>query len=313
MPTKLTDIPYIGEKTEKDLRRTIRDRRSGKTGEVTASEAASAWGSGVLKVKLDKRQRMELGKEHSNSKLRYLTDEEKRELGGNQQRGRTEPGDTIQRGDFRLDRAKFKKAREMHSERSARAKDVDEQRRARVTTDFEKWSDAKGRFDYPGVDTPQRRKPRRQSKDRPYVDPEKLLRDFEDEETNTNGGSNGGNGQSRGERLQQIRQERGNVVANVEHWKGKVKMWEEEEMHGREFDEVTGIAGDVVVELGEQFENDEGGVDAVVTGLADYDVPIERVEEDRNRIRIGATDEPRPIALSERDKEGIGIFTGQRG
>lgn len=47
------------------------------------------------------------------------------------------------------------RARERHSERSSRARSVDEAKRAQnVTTDFERWSRAPGRFDYPGIDTP---------------------------------------------------------------------------------------------------------------------------------------------------------------
>lgn len=44
--------------------------------------------------------------------------------------------------------------RQVHQERSERARDVDEQRRAEITTNEEKWLQHPDRYDYPGVDTP---------------------------------------------------------------------------------------------------------------------------------------------------------------
>lgn len=46
------------------------------------------------------------------------------------------------------------RATEFHRERSARARTVDEQRRATVTTNFEQWASDPRRWDFPGVDDP---------------------------------------------------------------------------------------------------------------------------------------------------------------
>lgn len=46
-----------------------------------------------------------------------------------------------------------KSLEKIHSERSARAQDVDEQQNAPITYDEEKWLENKNRLDYPGVDT----------------------------------------------------------------------------------------------------------------------------------------------------------------
>lgn len=43
---------------------------------------------------------------------------------------------------------------EVHSERSRRSREMDERRRATLTTDPDEWESEPGRFDFPGVDTP---------------------------------------------------------------------------------------------------------------------------------------------------------------
>lgn len=47
-------------------------------------------------------------------------------------------------------------ARRVHNARSPNAKRVDNNRKATVTGDFDKWVNAPGEYDYPGVDTPER-------------------------------------------------------------------------------------------------------------------------------------------------------------
>jgi len=175
---EITDVPYIGETTAFQLRKAVPRNKCGT--KLTAGKA-SRLPNDVLQVKLDKRQRKELAKAVGEPETKFLTREEKSEIASQQQSGRTDPGETIRRGDFKVNRETYKEGREMHNERSAEAQRVDEQRRARVTTDFSQWANNMDSFDYPGIDTPNRRKPRRKDKDRGFVDSNALLRPFEDE------------------------------------------------------------------------------------------------------------------------------------
>jgi hypothetical protein len=178
MAEDVTAVPYIGEKTARELRKGLSRNNRGKT--LTPRRAANL-NTNFLQTKLGKRQRKELAKYVGDPETRLLTRQEKSEMAAQQQSGPSETGDTITRGDFRVDRQLYSEGREMHNERSARAQDVDEQRRARVTTDFSKWANNMDEFDYPGIDTPSKTKPRRQDKDRGFVDNNSLLRPFEDE------------------------------------------------------------------------------------------------------------------------------------
>jgi hypothetical protein len=175
MAEKLTDVPYIGEKSERELRRAIKsDRPTGNFGsEVSVTEATKRQYRQVVQAKLNKRQRQELGKVSGAGELALLTREEKTDISRQQQSGTTEKSERKGVGDFMVNRSQQKEAFEQHQERSPRAKDVDEQRRATVTTDFETWSDNPDRFDYPGIDTP-KRKPREQDQDKPFVSPNDL-------------------------------------------------------------------------------------------------------------------------------------------
>jgi len=109
-----------------------------------------------------------------------------------------------------------------------------------------------------------------------------------------------------GEQLMQTREERGNIAANATYWQREVEQFEEQDM-SPEFEEITPIAGQVVVELGDFFEGDEGGVDAVVTGLAERGAPVTGVEG-TDRVRIDVSDQPRPIPYREREKSNTGRF-----
>jgi hypothetical protein len=48
----------------------------------------------------------------------------------------------------------YARARKHHQERSARARDVDNQRKAEVTGEYEEWREDPSRHDFPGIDTP---------------------------------------------------------------------------------------------------------------------------------------------------------------
>jgi hypothetical protein len=48
----------------------------------------------------------------------------------------------------------YARARKYHMQRSERARDVDNQRKAEVTSDYEEWRSDPSRHDYPGIDTP---------------------------------------------------------------------------------------------------------------------------------------------------------------
>jgi len=178
MAEDVTAVPYIGEETKFKLRRGMSRNMKGK--KLTPRRAANM-NKNVLQVKLDRRQRKELAKYVGDPENSLLTRQERQEMAASTQSGTTDPGDTIRRGDFRVDRELYKEGQEMHQGRSERAQDVDEQRRARVTTDFSQWANNMGAFDYPGIDTPSRRNPRREEKDRGFVDNNSLLRPFEDE------------------------------------------------------------------------------------------------------------------------------------
>lgn len=169
----LTNVPFIGEKSERDLRRIIRDKYSGKTGELTVGEATRA-GKSVLQAKLDKRQREKLGEYTNNGPLKFLTRDEKtqrsrkkRKQQRDQDRGKDKGGRTGI-GDFVVERSDRRQAYEEHQERSEAAREVDNRRRATVTTDFETWQSAPDQYDFPGIDTP-KRKTRISERDVPFV------------------------------------------------------------------------------------------------------------------------------------------------
>lgn len=57
-------------------------------------------------------------------------------------------------GEFEVDRRDKRRAEKAHQERSVEAREVDNRRRAPVTTDFDRWEDNPDGLDFPGVDTP---------------------------------------------------------------------------------------------------------------------------------------------------------------
>jgi hypothetical protein len=65
-------------------------------------------------------------------------------------------GARTRQGDFWVEFSEMDKARARNDarSRSEQAVQVDERRRAPVTTDYDKWKDNPGRWDFPGVDTP---------------------------------------------------------------------------------------------------------------------------------------------------------------
>jgi len=77
--------------------------------------------------------------------------------------------DTVSAGDFDVGQSAFEKAKSAHESRPEINQRRDEQRRARVTTDFDTWNSDKNSFDYPGVDTPTDR-PEVQEKDKSFID-----------------------------------------------------------------------------------------------------------------------------------------------
>jgi len=176
----VTNVPYIGEKTAKTIRRKVRSfTNKGPVGDrMPTVEETLAVPEGVLQQELGTRQRKELSKYVGNRKTSLLTREEEREV-QRQQSSNREKSERKGVGDFVVNRSQQKEAFEQHQDRSARAKDVDNQRRATLTTNFELWSENPGRYDYPGIDTPSR-KPRVQEDDKPFVEPEDFRRETDD-------------------------------------------------------------------------------------------------------------------------------------
>lgn len=48
----------------------------------------------------------------------------------------------------------YAKAQTLHQNRSERARDVDNQRKAEIASDYDQWAESPNSYDYPGVDTP---------------------------------------------------------------------------------------------------------------------------------------------------------------
>ncbi len=173
MARNLTDVPYIGEQTEQELRRRLRGSRATSMigNEVSINEAERY--QEVARFVLNARQQRELAEVATGF-------HPERSARQQQERTSTGPGETIRRGDFRIGRDEFQEAQEVHDERTAVSQEHDEERRARVTTDFDRWAADPNSWDFPGVDTPSQRRPRRQEKDRGFVDENSLLRPFDD-------------------------------------------------------------------------------------------------------------------------------------
>lgn len=83
----------------------------------------------------------------------------------------------VEAGDFQVESSKIDKALDAHEDRSEKSQKRDEERRARVTTDFDQWKNDKDSFDFPGVDTPKNR-PEAKEKDKPFVDDDGFLSDI---------------------------------------------------------------------------------------------------------------------------------------
>jgi len=70
-------------------------------------------------------------------------------------------------GDFSVPGEKIERAEEFHTSRPALNRRRDNQRRARVTEDFDQWRSDPDSFDFPGVDTPSD-SPSSLPKDKPF-------------------------------------------------------------------------------------------------------------------------------------------------
>lgn len=171
MARRLTDVPGIGKKTERELRRSFSgDRPTGNIGkELNVSEVTSRSGSGLLDAKLAKDQKQALAQETGRAIGGEVAPRERSQS--------TQSTNTTNVGDFRVGKDERERAWNAHQERSALSQEQDEERRARITTDVDQWMSDKDSFDFPGIDTPSR-KPRAQEKDEPFVDEDSLLRDL---------------------------------------------------------------------------------------------------------------------------------------
>jgi len=83
----------------------------------------------------------------------------------------------VEAGDFQVGSPDIQEAIEAHEDRPEFNQERDEQFRARVTTDVDKWMNDMDSFDFPGVDTPSNR-PEAEQKDEPFVDDEFILSDI---------------------------------------------------------------------------------------------------------------------------------------
>jgi len=174
----ITEVPYIGEKSAEEFRRKIRrNRPTAKIGTVPTINDVSR-NKGVADVFFNVRQKENLRDE--GARVSFTTEEkQKRNRQSTSTTTERDPSSTNNVGDFRVLNADRREAFEFHQDRSETAQEVDENRRAPITTDVEKWKSDPNGFDFPGIDTP-RRKPRREEKDRNSVDPSMLLRPFDD-------------------------------------------------------------------------------------------------------------------------------------
>lgn len=159
---KLTDLPGIGEKTEKDLRTSFaKERSTSRVGdELLVSEVRPHNDEGgILDVKLDRNQK------------ESVADEIGRPVGGVLGSSRTSTGRTSKipdghkrKGEFVYEAGARQKAHEKFSDLPKDRRQQDRNHRARVTTDYDRWKDNTSGLDFPGVDTP-RRKPTAMGKD----------------------------------------------------------------------------------------------------------------------------------------------------
>jgi hypothetical protein len=185
----ITNVFGIGETTAENFRRKIRKSRpTSKIGDVpTVSEVSR--NKGVAKFVFNIKQKEAL--KEAGARVRF-TPEEKQRLNKKQSQSRV--GDVSKNsnvGDFRILNADRKEAYEFHQDRPALNQEQDEERRARITTDVDKWKSDPNSFDFPGIDTPSR-KPRRQEKDKGFVDTTMLLRPFDSDEDDDNDNSDMG-------------------------------------------------------------------------------------------------------------------------
>lgn len=85
------------------------------------------------------------------------------------------------------------------------------------------------------------------------------------------------------------------TVENVQFWKRQVEGWLDANVHGKPVDDVVGIAGDVVVELGDEWNEDDA--EALYAGLYDADIPVYATRGTR-QVRVEATDDRLPVPYS---------------
>lgn len=164
MAKKLTDLPGIGEKTELDIRKSLRGSRpTSRVGkEVSVNEVAKsarAGKGGLVDVKLNKNQKEALADELGRS-VGGVTGSSSG-LGGS---GSKIPDGFDVQGPFLYESGARKEAFEEFNELPEDRQQADRSERARVTTDFDEWEDNISGLDFPGIDTP-KRKPREKDKD----------------------------------------------------------------------------------------------------------------------------------------------------
>jgi hypothetical protein len=164
MAKNLTDLPGIGEKTERDLRKSFRgDRATSRIGkELSVNEVSSVTSrgeGGLLDVKLDKNQKESLASEIGRSVGGVVGSSRERSGSGSKI-----PDGFKRQGEFLFESGQRKEAFQEFNDLSQDRQEADRAERARVTTDLEEWEDNKSGLDFPGVDTPNR-KPREKDKD----------------------------------------------------------------------------------------------------------------------------------------------------
>lgn len=74
---------------------------------------------------------------------------------------------------------------------------------------------------------------------------------------------------------------------NAEYWATQAEGWIQENVHGKQVDDVISIAGDAVIILGDGW--DESDAKALRDGLIDYEFEIQSVRGS-SQVRIEATD-----------------------
>jgi len=166
MPDKrLTDVPYIGEQTAEKLRRKLRGSRpTSRAGEPVSVQDATKFGTRAKNV-LDARQQRKLAEAADTFGFKPTRKARQQQAAREQESNTPTDRKTISRGDFRVQRDDLESARDTFEELPEDKQSDDRSSREPVTTDLDQWENNVGKFDFPGVDTPQQRKPRQKTVD----------------------------------------------------------------------------------------------------------------------------------------------------